>query len=150
MIDTLPQVCVRCRKMKVSSLGKFHWSRHLYHRRVWVCDDCAEKTTVPRLVRKSNETPIEKEAREAIETSGEKAYAEYTLGRFIFDFAIPKLRLLIEIDSESYHSSWQSKDRDRQKNEWAKRNHWEIARIRSPDIGSQVLKVISDNKKRLA
>ena len=145
-LDLLPQLCSRCHKQKAANTGQLMWSKHKFHRKIFVCFACLEKPHVPRLMRKNDETPIEKEAREAIERTGEKAFAEYSMGAFIFDFVLPRRRLIIEIDSESYHSSGKAKRRDTQKDDWAKRNRWRLVRIRAPDIAQQIIHVISTRR----
>jgi very-short-patch-repair endonuclease len=100
---------------------------------------------VLRLARLGEETPLEKEAREALEKLHVKAFAEYPAGRFIFDFAIPKLRMLIEVDSVTYHRRWRNVRTDEKKNQWAHKNLWHLVRIRAPDIGQQVAHAV---KKR--
>jgi very-short-patch-repair endonuclease len=141
--DTQHQVCSRCHEFK---LCHFHWSRRHYHKKVWVCQECLKKPSVPRLARKSEETPIEREAREALERIGVKAYSEFSMGPYIFDFVLPRHRLILEIDSDSYHNSRRQRGNDQQKDEWAKRNHWLLVRIRAPDIAQQVVHAVSSRR----
>lgn len=145
----LPQVCNRCGQLKPIECGQFHWSRVKYHKRLWTCRECADRPRVKRLCRKHDETPIETEARLAIEETAEEAYAEYGLANFVFDFALPRLRLLIEIDSKTYHSAAWRKKRDANKTAWATQNGWHLARLRSPDLRQQVLHAISVRKATL-
>jgi len=147
--DSLPQVCVRCRQMKAANTGKFQWSRHVYHRKIWVCDECGEKRRVPRLTRKSDETPPEREVREALERIEVKALAECPMAGFIFDFAVPKLRLILEVDSRSYHSSWKARRRDSHKDAWAEKNGWKLVRLRHPDLAQQVIHAIAGRRQEL-
>lgn len=90
------------------------------------------------------ETPVEREARKALEAIVEQGYfvaAEYEVdgknagfeGSMFYDFAIPKLRMLIEIDSFSYHHKGYHKKRDKRKNLWAEENQWHLVRVRPSD-----------------
>lgn len=145
----LPQVCARCHKQKAANTGRFFWSRTRYHTRVWVCFECLDRPKILRLARPGEETPLEKEAREALEQLHVKAFAEYPIGRFIFDFAIPKLRMLIEIDSVTYHRRWHNMLADKRKNEWAQKNLWHLVRIRAPDIAQQVVHAVMKRAQEL-
>lgn len=73
------------------------------------------------------------------------AYSEYSLGPFIYDFAVPKIRLLIEVDSKTYHRGNRKLARDREKDALARREGWAIVRVRAdhPDMVTLVLRAIN-------
>ena len=142
MSTSLPQICSRCRKLKSASLGRFHWSRVKYHRRIFTCFECLGKTEVNRLRRKNQETPIEAEVREALQDSGVKAVAEFSMGPFIFDFVISRLRAIIEVDSASYHRTPRQKRVDEAKTAWARKNNWRLCRVSPPDVRQQTLNLV--------
>jgi very-short-patch-repair endonuclease len=60
---------------------------------------------------------------------GFKVYAEFPLGPFTYDFAFPKLRLLIEIDSKRWHSGYARKQRDKRKTANAAQHGWALVRL---------------------
>jgi len=139
----MPQVCVRCHQFKSANLGKLVWDRNRWHTRIFVCYACREKPQVVRLARQGEETPIELEARKALEGLKVKASAEFKIGGFIFDFVILHLRMLIEIDSDTYHRSWKRSKRDSHKTAWAQENFWHLVRIKPPDIAQQVVHAVT-------
>lgn len=136
MSTELPQVCVKCRKLKVAHLGEFFKSRSRYNRRYWICSQCLEEPKVERLARHQHpSSPIEEEVSKRLAPCGYKVFQEYKLGKFIYDFAVPRLRLLIEVDSYSYHKSKRQLRRDLLKSKSAKAEHWCLVRITPPDTG---------------
>lgn len=62
---------------------------------------------------------------------------EKPLEGFFFDFGIPSLRLLIEVDSR-YHDHERKQRIDRIKDAVAKRNGWKLVRVRGGDIAGKV------------
>ena len=125
---SLPQVCCRCRKLKLSALGHFVKVGRRYSQHVFICDAC---DTVPvERQRKFRESPPERAARKALLDNGERFVQEYRLGKFYYDFAIPAIRLLVEIDPHSYHRLAVQQLRDTVKDVLAQRHGWRVARIR--------------------
>jgi very-short-patch-repair endonuclease len=128
-------------------LGKFRVVGH--GRRAWTCDSCLDKPTFIRCGRR-RETPPEKTAREILLQSGHKFYQEYELKKFKFDFAIPRLRLLIEIDSRSYHRYPRQKANDRAKTKVAEEQKWSLLRVQWPgDLEGIIAKTICDLEAQL-
>ena len=75
---------------------------------------------------------------------------EYELKPFIFDFALPKLRLLIEVDSVSYHHTPQQLSRDKRKSAFATKAGWEVARVRvGRSLDSAVIRAVMDREAEL-
>lgn len=65
-----------------------------------------------------------------------QASAEFKLGPFIYDFAVPKIGLLIELDSRKYHTNTRHRTRDSYKDKNAMNHGWTIKRVR---IGPHML-----------
>jgi len=136
----LPQVCKRCRKLKAATLGQWVKRKSRCHDKSWVCDACLSKPEVARLKRPSQpESPPEKRVREALSATGLSWKQEYPLEKFIYDFACPKLRLLVEIDSWTYHHTRQQRSRDQAKDLLAKKLQWELVRLKPQEKMEQVL-----------
>lgn len=74
--------------------------------------------------------------------TGWKFVEEYELKTFRFDFAIERLRLLIEVDSKRWHSHPSRRARDRRKEEAARAEGWEVVRV-STKSGEAVSFMIS-------
>ena len=126
---TLPQVCCRCRQLKMPNLVK-EMTGGRYNQKIIVCLACLEKPEVTRQLRTDKETPIEKDVREALQLCDVKAEAEFPIGPFIFDFAVPRLRLLIEVDSVSYHTTASKKKRDQAKTHLVLEQGWRLVRLK--------------------
>lgn len=146
----LPEVCSRCKKLKMSDLGRFVHARESYRRRYWVCFDCLEEKKIPRLARKCNESPPERILRQALHGYRFRAFSEYKLGQYWYDFAVPKLRTVIELDSYTYHRG-QRRAKDAKKTENAEKRLWKLYRTRVEDGDSSfVNKIIIMLDKRAA
>lgn len=65
-----------------------------------------------------------------------KIIPEYFIGPFRFDFGIPSLKLLFEADGEYWHSSNWAKNRDRLKDNLAKKQGWIVTRHSGSEIRS--------------
>ncbi len=110
--------------------GHFIKSRHKYSRWLWLCSACAS-VSIPRQHRQGEESHHEKIVREALRITCSKfdIRAEFPLGPYYFDFAIPELRLLLEIDPHSTHGSVSRKIRDSKKSKLAKDGGWQLVRL---------------------
>jgi very-short-patch-repair endonuclease len=141
----LPQVCCQCRKLKLSTLGKFKQIRGKFNRFRWVCDDCLGKEP-PRLSRRDKPASFaEQKTVEALIRTGFFFQQEKPLGKFVYDFAIPALRMLIEIDGQTYHRGYGKKIKDELKDKLAIEKEWKLCRIRysshlEGDVEGAVLK----------
>jgi very-short-patch-repair endonuclease len=74
------------------------------------------------------------------------------LGKFRFDFAIKPLRLLLEIDSKKWHNHPSRKARDKRKEQFAKAEGWEVARVstsRAESVSFMVGQVIKRREAEL-
>jgi len=127
---TLPQVCCRCRRLKAASEGHFIKSRHKFNRWLWRCSTC-EENTISREHRQGRESRYEKIVREALQAvfSHFGIKAEYQVGPYFFDFAVEDLRLLLEIDPHSTHSTPGRKIRDWKKTKLAEEKGWTLVRL---------------------
>lgn len=143
-------VCRACRQPKLASLGTLTMSRARYNQRYFVCDHCRLSTPIRRLRRPTQETPPERKARTAMVGCGELVRAEYPLGPFIYDFAVPSLRLLIEIDSRRFHRLPRQAKRDRAKDRHARENRWKLVRLQAgPNVGLAALLAVNDRRQEL-
>jgi very-short-patch-repair endonuclease len=79
-----------------------------------------------------------------------EADAEFKLGSFIYDFAIPKLGLLIELDSKRYHSNKRHRIRDGAKDKNAADQGWTLKRVRiGPHMVLDVERAIIEQKSTI-
>ena len=132
----LPQVCGTCHKLKPADAISRRKCKGRYNAFYHICDACAEKPApIRRLNRVNQETPIERTVRIALQGCGFKCEAEYPVDGCLFDFAVPSLMLLIEVDSPSYHRYPRQKRRDAIKTKIAKKHEYKLVRVR-PDIGT--------------
>lgn len=133
MDRTLPQVCKRCRKLKMPQLGTFKKVPHRCHDWYWVCHDCQPD---PLVTRPASAPPsyLERKVIPVLTASGYAWQREFELSPFRFDFALPKLWLLIEADSSRWHQHASRRNRDQAKDRLAQEKGWLVVRVRDPDI----------------
>jgi very-short-patch-repair endonuclease len=140
MSSPLPQICHKCRQFKMPELGEF-FKRH--GTEVFECSECLGKPAIKRSKDSGNESSPERKVRKSLLGCGFFVESEFHVGPFTYDFAIPKLNLLIELDSKRWHSLSSRKDRDRRKEEVAKEAGWDLKRFRaSSNIGFKVLRYV--------
>lgn len=132
MIKTLPQVCRKCRMLKMPSLGEFKKVPSRCHDWYWICHAC-QPPHAPTVQSPSKASWLERKVIPVLAASGYRWVREFELGPFRFDFALPKLWLLIEADS-SWHRHASRQHRDRAKDALAEGKGWLVARVRDPDI----------------
>ena len=149
MSSNLPQVCTKCRKLKLLSDGKLIKSTTRWNKRYFVCTACL--SLPQRLSRVSQESRPEREVREAFKVAGIGCYfAEYPVDRFKFDFGFPKLRLLIELDSKLWHGLASRKKRDQIKDRVARAKEWEVVRIQiGEDLGRRAVEAVRNREAQL-
>jgi len=142
----MPDVCCQCKKLKAANLGK-HKPGYRYNTHIFTCFECLSKPRVQRLNRKNNETPPEKEVRMWLQENNVEATAEFKLGPFIYDFAVPNLGLLIELDSRRYHMHKRHRIRDQAKDKTAADKGWTLRRVRiGPHMVIDVERAIIEQK----
>ncbi len=91
-------------------------------------------------------TPPERQVFEQLALYGIRFEQEFPLGGFFFDFAVPLFRMLIEVDSYTYHRHPSRRHRDREKTAIAERDGWKVARVSNPDIAAKVAKAFLDRE----
>jgi very-short-patch-repair endonuclease len=151
----LPQVCCRCRNKQVSgktrpaSEGKFFRSRRHDRQDPWVCAECLAR---PNLGSRTpfRESVIERRVRQALQVVGISYRQEFQVGPFRFDFALPRMDLLVEVDSQKWHRSDFHRKRDKRKDSYARKNGWTVVRINNgPKLARRALEAIRDHQERL-
>lgn len=125
----LPEVCTKCHKLIDPSLGAYI----VKNRKKWfICNSCREKKTKSQRAlagKTRRESPAERSLRTFLTDEGYKPVCEFPIEQFQYDFAFPKLRLLMELDSKRWHSSQRAIIRDKRKAKVAKDNEWMLVRI---------------------
>jgi very-short-patch-repair endonuclease len=117
---------------------------------VWVCLSCLSKPQ--RQHRKGLESPLEKKVREAIYVFGEPFIAEYKVGaaKFLYDFAFPKLKLLLEVDSRTWHRSERKRRVDAVKKANAVTHGWKLVRVfNGPKVGLRAVRLVRARRYQL-
>lgn len=134
MNKTLPQICVKCRKLKMPDLGSFKKRAGTYAGWYWICHACQSPGDSLQRPPATKATWLERKVIPVLIASGHRWIREYQMDKFRFDFAIPKLMLLIEADSRGYHRRKDQIRRDMAKKELAESKGWKVVRVRDPDI----------------
>lgn len=150
----LPQICWRCQNKDISgftkpaSAGKFFRSQKYNSQPVWVCHSCLSRRR-ERPQKPGRESPLNRRVREALMVVGEQFFPEYEMkhgtGSYFFDFAFPKLKLLLEIDGWSYHHTKRQKIRDACKHKFAEAHGWKLIRLKGKTkIGLRAVRAVRD------
>lgn len=149
MNDNLPQVCSKCRKLKAANLGSFVKVRSQWSKRLWICDNCHTKPAFTR-GRQRKPSPAERMAITILIRTGFPFQQEFPLGKFWFDFAIPALRLLIEVDSWTYHHTpWQLR-RDAAKRKVGETEGWKVVNFNwKQDLDGHITSEVDRRKSEL-
>jgi very-short-patch-repair endonuclease len=69
-----------------------------------------------------------------------KIIPQYPIGPYWTDFALPKYRLVIELDGKRYHQN--RKDHDRRRDAYMKRLGWKVMRFSYDDVKKRRAKTI--------
>ena len=124
--------------------------------RRFICSECSERSAERRRVcgdksRESHrESPAEKSLRLFLKDEGYSVLSEYKVGEFYYDFAIVRLRMLIEVDSRRYHSGASKAKRDRIKDSVAESEAWHLVRVRAGRwMKSDALAAIKDREAKV-
>jgi len=146
----LPEVCHYCRKLKSRAAGRFQRIPGRCHFK-FVCDACRAKLQERPGLRHRRRRPsyLERIAIRVLTQTGYRFDQEYPIEGFFFDFAIPALRLLIEVDGRTWHRQPSRKRRDRVKTEAAKKRGWAIGRASPPDIEGKIVVMIDYREEQL-
>lgn len=150
----LPQLCCRCKnkdiggRLKMPDQGQFRPNLKYRKAPVWVCNHCLNNPI--RENRQGQESPLERQVREALQIFGEPFVAERKIGKFIYDFAFQRLKLLIEVDSYTYHRSNKKKMIDATKHRNAVQHGWRLVRVRGKSkLGKRAVQVIRARRMEL-
>jgi very-short-patch-repair endonuclease len=150
----LPQLCCRCGNgsskgfLRPAASGQFFRSRKSHRKPVWVCNDCLQRPV--RLNRAGQESPLERDVRSALMTFGEYFVCEFELDHFLYDFAFPSLRLLMEADSYTYHHTRKTKITDARKHKVAEAHGWKLVRVmKSANVGKKACALVRERRLEL-
>lgn len=154
----LPQVCCRCRNKDIDgftkppSAGKFFRSQKYNKQPVWVCRTCLSQQR-ERPQKPGRESPLNRRVREALMVVREQFFPEYEMkhdtGFYYFDFALPKLKLLLEIDGWSYHHTKRQKIRDACKHKFAEAHGWKLIRVKGKTkVGLRAVRAVHEYRRQ--
>jgi very-short-patch-repair endonuclease len=130
----LPQICHRCRKLKVPELGRFIWVKGR-NTPLFVCANCdSRRFKRHRAVKPS---PLELRARRALMAQTLPFEEQKRFGPWFFDFAVPALGLMIEVDGRTYHRH-QRRARDWAKAREARKAGWEVRHLGPDDLEGEL------------
>jgi len=115
----LPQVCQDCRKLKESKLGQFKKVKSKYSKRIWICFSCLE-TRVPF---KKTSRPEREVIRVLIDLKLYFIHKYDKLKPFVFNFALPKLMLILELET--------GLPKNDRKIKTARRYGWEVVTLKN-------------------
>lgn len=74
-------------------------------------------------------SPLEDKILNAFLEFGFRPEWEHPVGYYLLDFAFPKIKLGIELDSDKYHSSEEQKTKDEIKTNYLRDKGWKIERL---------------------
>lgn len=95
----------------------------------WV-QDCKEYSALST----SLESPIEKLFFEACKTEGIFMEPQYQAGKYRIDFALPHLRIAVELDGHDYHKTKEQRTRDAGRDRWLTINGWTVIRFTGSEV----------------
>lgn len=133
--------CKRCGKFAHREQGEYFSSERIF--KGFICGTCAankepkkEKAETRKL------SPAEEEAREALKTFGHPFIREFEIKGVFFDFCIPDMQVLIEVDGFTTHRGAR-KSRDVVKNRIAAAAGYELLRFKSQrGLGDKIFKAL--------
>lgn len=138
-MSMMPELCSKCRRLKPREAGSFRIDPRSNRRR-FVCDECGLGSGPRRFLSASTHRPskLELEATRVLLDLGLPFIRQFRIGKSTYDFAIPKLRLIIEVDGPHGHSGPSRAARDRARESNAKVAGWEVGRAKIPDVAGKV------------
>lgn len=98
------------------------------------------------------ESPIEWRLYNTLKYRGEIVEPQVPCGKYRIDLVLREYRIAIECDGKDYHSSPEQKAHDRRKNDYLRKNGWNVLRFSGSAINGRMGKVlarIEKEKKRL-
>ncbi len=150
------EVCSTCKKYLPQSFGRY-FPTHITSVSIFKCQDCfPPRARISFLTNRNNSdksfpavsfgiknpkhiSPQERKLFKPIawmahEIGAGRVVSQFPIARCVYDFGFPSIRLLVELDSRSYHRTAQQKSRDRYKNKIAERCEWTLKRIKGGDL----------------
>jgi len=73
-------------------------------------------------------SPLERDAMRVLDSAGVPYQREYQVGKYLIDFAIPSIRVAIELDGDTYHLTEEQAKRDREKDDFLINENWTVIR----------------------
>ncbi|MCP4397776.1 MAG: DUF559 domain-containing protein [bacterium] len=74
---------------------------------------------------------------------------QHKIGRFEVDFALPKERIVIEIDGHQWHSTKPQRQKDLQRQRWLQAQGWTVIRFTGSEIYKSADACVTETKKIL-
>lgn len=102
-----------------------------------------EKHPIRILFMRGHETRIERLMREALTAAGIPFAAQFPVGRFFGDFALPEHRLIVEVDGEHWHDA----ERDARRDAKIALLGWRVIRFTGSRVTKDVHGCVSDLRK---
>ena len=127
------------------NLGRFVWFKDRVQP-IFICTSCDTKPPFIRHCAR-RPSPLEIRARKTLIEYGLPFGQDKRIGPWKFDFAVPSLALLIEVDGRSYHRHrW---GRDRAKTNEAIRAGWAVTRLTSEDLEGRLTAALDSRVEQL-
>lgn len=144
MNSRLSQLCCKCKKLKDPSLGRFIRSHAHYNSTKFICCACDEKDEIPR-----DESTREREVRQCLQKSGQEFKPQFKLGTFTFDFALLRLRMLIELNPVRWRRTYSQRRRCDAKAKLARQEGWELVQLKTGHVDLKLDLLIAARKAEL-
>jgi very-short-patch-repair endonuclease len=116
-------------------LGRFVWVKHRTTP-FFLCANCDTKQIITRHRSVYKSSPLESRARRTLIDYGLPFEEQKPIERWIFDFAVPMLALMIETDGR-YHQFRMKKDRAKTKS--AEKLGWAVVHLTSDDLEGKLV-----------
>lgn len=94
------------------------------------------------------ESPIEHRLFNALTYQGFNVRTQERCGSYWIDLTLPAYRIAIECDGKAYHSTLEQKKHDSRKNNYLRRNGWDVLRFTGSDINGNMSKVVRRIEKK--
>ena len=150
MNTRLIQQCIRCRKWKEPSLGRFIFIPSSRQPQVpkFICAHCDRPRRFKTGRRRTRPpSPLELRARRTLLDYGLPFTEEFALEPWTFDFAIPSLALLVEVDGKVHQYR---RRKDYLKHRDAKAAGWGIVHLTSHDLEGRLRAVLDLRAEKLS
>ncbi len=92
---------------------------------------------------RTRKSMIERRLYVALKKVGYRVKAQYTMGPYRCDLAIPKYKLVIECDGAAFHGTKHQQKLDKRKTAYIKRkHHWKVLRFTGSQINGEMEKCV--------